>query len=203
MSSTISVSQALAELKLLRKRIQTATNKSTLIVLKKKRDLLDVGRFSTEAQASYQSYKDLLARYNAIKAAIVQSNASTTVSIAGTSYTVADAVERKKTIALEKDMLSKMQHQFEMVNHEYTTHASAENVRVERLIQTELGKDAKTNVEVITQLSETFLAQNKAEIVDPLNLAKEIAALNKSIEDFETKVDWVLSESNGKTTISV
>jgi hypothetical protein len=76
-------------------------------------------------------------------------------------------------------------------------------VRVERLIQTELGKDAKTNVEVITQLSETFLAQNKAEIVDPLNLAKEIAALNKAIEDFETKVDWVLSESNGKTTICV
>jgi len=205
MSTTnqISVSQALAELKLLRKRIENAIRQSNLIVLKKKRDLLDVPRFSTEAAASYQSYKDLLARYNAIKAAIVQSNASTVVSIAGVTYTVADAVERKKTIALEKDMLIRMQHQFEMVNQEHTNHVNAENVRVERLIQTELGKDAKTNVEVISQLSETFLAQNKAEIVDPLGLAKEIAALNKSIEDFETKVDWVLSESNGKTTISV
>jgi hypothetical protein len=47
------------------------------------------------------------------------------------------------------------------------------------------------------------LAQNKAEIVDPLNLVKEIASLNKAIEDFETKVDWVLSESNGKTTITL
>lgn len=205
MSTTnqISVSQALAELKLLRKRVENAIKQSNLIVLKKKRDLLDVGRFSTEAAASYQSYKDLLARYNAIKAAIVQSNASTSVSIAGITYTVADAVERKKTISLEKDMLRRMQHQFEMVNNDYVTHANAENVRVERLIQTELGKDAKTNVEVITQLSETFLAQNKAEIVDPLNLAKEIAALNKSIEEFETKVDWVLSESNGKTTINI
>ena len=203
MSSTISVSQALAELKLLRKRIQNTINQSSLIVLKKKRDLLDVGRFTTEAQASYQSYRDLLARYNAIKAAIVLSNASTKVIIAGTEYTVADAVERKKTIALEKDMLKKMQHQYEMVNHEHTSHVNAENVRVERLIQTELGKDSKTNVEVITQLSETFLAQNKAEIVDPLNLAKEIATLNKAIEDFETKVDWVLSESNGRTTITL
>ena len=205
MSTTnqISVSQALAELKLLRKRIENAIRQSNLIVLKKKRDLLDVGRFSTEAAASYQSYKDLLARYNTIKAAIVQSNASTSVSIAGVTYTVADAVERKKTITLEKDMLSRMQHQFEMVNQEYTNHANAENVRVERLIQTELGKDAKTNVEVITQLSETFLAQNKAEIVDPLNLVKEIASLNKAIEDFETTVDWVLSESNGKTTITL
>jgi len=201
--SQISVSQALAELKLLRKRILNTINQSSLIVLKKKRDLLDVNRFTVEAQASYQSYRDLLARYNAIKAAIVLSNASTKVSIAGTEYTVADAVERKKTIALEKDMLKKMQYQYEMVNHEHTSHVNAENVRVERLIQTELGKDSKTNVEVITQLSETFLAQNRAEIMDPLSLAKEIATLNKAIEDFETKVDWVLSESNGRTTIRV
>ena len=203
MSSGISISQALAELKLLRKRIQNTIQQSTLIVLKKKRDLLDVPRFTVEAQASYQSYKDLLARYNTIKAAIVQSNARTTVIIADVTYTVADAVERKKTIVLEKDMLTRMQHQYEMVQQEYKNHVTSENTRVERLIQTELGKDSKTNVEVIAQLSETFLAQNKADIVDPLGLAKEIAALNKSIEDFETKVDWVLSESNGKTTISV
>ena len=201
--SAISISQALAELKLLRKRIQTATSNSVFTVLKKKRDLLDVPRFTADAQASYQSYKDLLNRYNSIKAAIVLSNASTRVSIAGTEYTVADAVERKKTIEMEKNMLHQMQMQFDKVKNDYDSHTSSENARVERLIQTELGKDSKTNVEVITQLSETFLAQNRAEIVDPLNLAKEIAVLNKTIEDFETKVDWVLSESNGRTTICV
>ena len=201
--SGISVSQALAELKLLRKRIQNATKESVFTVVKKKRDLLDVAKFSVEASASYQSYKDLLARYNSIKAAIVFSNATTTVSIAGINYTVADAVERKKTIEMEKEMLKTMKHQFEMAKMEYERHVASENTRVERLIQTELGKESKTNVEVITQLSETFLAQNKAEIVDPLNLAKEIAALNKAIEDFETKVDWVLSESNGRTTITL
>jgi len=199
----ISVSQALAELKLLRKRIQNATKDSVFTVVKKKRDLLDVAKFSVEASASYQSYKDLLTRYNSIKAAIVFSNATTTVSIAGIEYTVADAVERKKTIEMEKEMLKTMKHQFEMTKMEYDRHVASENTRVERLIQTELGKESKTNVEVITQLSETFLAQNKAEIVDPLNLAKEIATLNKAIEDFETKVDWVLSESNGKTTITL
>lgn len=201
--SAISISQALAELKLLRKRIQTATSNSVFTTLKKKRDLLDVPRFTADAQASYQSYRDLLNRYNSIKAAIVLSNATTRVSIAGTEYTVADAVERKKTIEMEKNMLHLMQMQFDKVKNDYDSHTSSENARVERLIQTELGKDAKTNVEVITQLSETFLAQNRAEIVDPLNLAKEIAVLNKTIEDFETKVDWILSESNGRTTITV
>jgi hypothetical protein len=201
--SAISISQALAELKLLRKRIQTATSNSVFMTLKKKRDLLDVQRFTADAQASYQSYRDLLNRYNSIKAAIVLSNASTHVSIAGIEYTVADAVERKKTIVMEKNMLHQMQMQYDKVKNDYDSHTNAENIRVERLIQTELGKDSKTNVEVITQLSETFLAQNRAEIVDPLNLGKEIAALNKTIEDFETKVDWVLSESNGRTTIRI
>jgi len=201
--SAISISQALAELKLLRKRIQTATSNSVFTTLKKKRDLLDVPRFTADAQASYQSYRDLLNRYNSIKAAIVLSNATTLVSIAGTEYTVADAVERKKTIEMEKNMLHQMQMQYDKVKNDYDSHTSSENARVERLIQTELGKDSKTNVEVITQLSETFLAQNRAEIIDPLNLGKEIVALNKTIEDFETKVDWILSESNGRTTICV
>jgi hypothetical protein len=199
----ISVSQALAELKLLRKRIQNVTTHSVFTVLKKKRDLLDTTKFSSEALGSYRSYKDLLARYNAIKAAIVLSNATTMVSIDGVNYTVADAVERKKTIEMEKEMLKTMQLQYDMVHRDYDNHTATENARVERLIQTELGKDTKTNVEVIQQLSETFLAQNKAEIVDPLNLADKIRDLNKSIENFETKVDWVLSESNGKTTITL
>ena len=201
--SDISVSQALAELKLLRKRIQNVTTHSVFTVLKKKRDLLDTTKFSSEALGSYRSYKDLLARYNAIKAAIVLSNATTMVSIDGVNYTVADAVERKKTIEMEKEMLKTMQLQYDMVHRDYDNHTATENARVERLIQTELGKDTKTNVEVIQQLSETFLAQNKAEIVDPLNLADKIRDLNKSIENFETKVDWVLSESNGKTTITL
>jgi hypothetical protein len=56
---------------------------------------------------------------------------------------------------------------------------------------------------VITQLTETFLAQNKAEVLDPLNLETKISEMNRSIEEFETKVDWVLSESNGRTVLSL
>jgi len=146
---------------------------------------------------------DLLKRYKAIKSAIVLSNAATTVTIAGVAYTVADAVERKRAIEFEKEMLVTLQHQYEAVTKKYESHTAAEILRVERLLQSELSKDNKTNVEVIAQLTETFLNQNKAEILDPLDVKVLIARMTQSIEDFETKVDWVLSESNGRTMISV
>lgn len=204
MSTTVlSVTQALAELKLLRRRIDNALQGATFICLKKKRDLLDVARFSADATASYQSYQDLVSRYNRLKAAIVQSNAVTRVTIGDQTYTVADAVERKRNLQMEKDFLSTLQAQYQEAQEEMRAHQAQEQTRVERLLQVELGKDSKTNVETIQSLTETFLAQNKAEIVDPLNLAEKISALHRSIEEFETKVDWTLSESNGRTSIVV
>jgi hypothetical protein len=96
-----------------------------------------------------------------------------------------------------------MKQQFEQVKREHEAHTVSEQARVERLLQSELSKDSKTNVEVITQLTETFLSQNKAEVLDPLNLETKISEMNRSIEEFETKVDWVLSESNGRTVLSL
>lgn len=202
-TATLSVTQALAELKLLRRRIDNALEGATFICLKKKRDLLDVVRFSTDATASYQSYQDLVSRYNKMKAAIVQSNAITRVTIGDQTYTVADAVERKRSLQMEKTFLTTLQNQYQEVQEAMKTHQALEQTRVERLLQVELGKDSKTSVETIQSLTDMFLAQNKAEIVDPLHLADKISALHRSIEEFETKVDWTLSESNGRTMITL
>jgi hypothetical protein len=74
---------------------------------------------------------------------------------------------------------------------------------VERFFTTKLEKESKTNMEVVSQLTDTFLAQNRAEIVDPLGLVEQINKLERHIEYFETQVDWVLSESNGRTLITL
>jgi len=201
--SSISVTQALAEIKLTRSRMENALDQTFFIKLKKKRDMMDVARFSKEAVSSFQSYTDLVKRYNTLKSAVVQSNAVTTVNIAGNVYTVADAVERKRTVEFDKQLLTVLQTQYDKVKTEYEQHMITEQARVERLVTTELSKDNKTNVDVVNQLTETFLAQNRAEILDPLGLADQIRDLKRSIEEFETQVDWVLSESNGKTLIQI
>jgi hypothetical protein len=197
----ISVTQALSELKLLRKRIESVTDGAVFTTLKKANDMIDATKFSTQATASYQSFKDLVARYNGLKSAIVISNATTKVTIGGTEYSVAVAVERKRSIELEKGLLNVMRRQHTATKAEYERHQQMEQQRVERLLTTELAKDAKTNVEVVQQLTTTFLAQNKATVLDPLDLSEKIDALSKSIEEFETQVDYTLSESNGRTLI--
>ena len=199
----ISVTQALSELKLVRKRIDNVVDGVEFTRLKKANDMLDVTKFSSKATAAHQSFTDLLARYNSLKAAIVKSNATTQVTIAGATYTIAEAVERKRTIEFERDLLIRFQHQFTKVKEDFETHQLNEQARVDRLLTTELAKDAKTNVEVIQQLTATFLAQNKATIVDPLNLADLIRTMTESIENFETKVDYILSESNGRTMLAL
>ena len=58
-------------------------------------------------------------------------------------------------------------------------------------------------MDVITALTDTFMKNNKADLIDPLGLEAKIKELSEELDNFETNVDWVLSESNGRTTITV
>ena len=199
----MSVTQALAELKLLRRRIESALDGSKFVVMVTKKSMVDRGRFETQARGSMQSYRDLMDRYYKLKSAIVRSNAITEVVIAGRTYSMAEAVERKRSIDQERNLLRLMMDQYEEVTKTFERHREAEQARVDRMLAVELGKDSKTNIDVIKSLTETILAENRAEIVDPLNIGVQITETKKSIEEFETNVDWVLSECNGKTMISI
>jgi hypothetical protein len=199
----ISITQGLAELKLLKSRLDSAISSGQYVALKTKARPIDTVEFSRTAQGYYQSYSDLLSRYNRIKSAIVISNATTHVSIASKEYTVAEAIEHKRNLHMKKTMLSTLQTQLKTVNDSFARHTNDIQARAERLLEVELGKDSKTNVENSNQFVESFLKSNKAEIIDPLKLDTLIAELSKEISEFETTVDWVLSESNGRTKICV
>jgi hypothetical protein len=199
----MSITQALAELKLLRKRFEHVLQDAEFITTKTKRHPVDVETFAKDAKSSYQSYTDLLQRYNKLKSRIVISNANTSVVIAGKTYTVAEAVERKRSLIHEQQLLNVMYNQKTEAQHTFRKHQEQEMERIDKLLTTELGKDTKTSVDTVKNLAETLLAGNKAELIDPLVIDTKIRELKRSIEDFETNVDWVLSESNGKTMITM
>ncbi len=198
----MSISQALVELKLLKSRILKC-NSVSYVAVKTKTKTVDVTDFTKNAKASLQSYKDLLNRYNVIRSKVVVSNATTRVSVAGVEYTVAEAVERKRSIEMEKSMLGVLRSQFKSAAADIESHQKIQQERLDKLLLQELGKDSKTNVDVVDALTETFLKNNKAELIDPLGLQEVVTNMEKSIQDFESNVDWVLSESNGRTQITV
>jgi hypothetical protein len=200
----ISVTQGLAELKLLDKRINKELSYVFWAKVSTKNSRVDEVSLKKTAQAEYQSYMDLVKRRDTIKRAIVISNATTPVSI-GTKWsgTVAEAIEHKASLTYKKSLLDKIKRCMSTVDSEYASASEALERRLDSLLSSELGKDVKTNPETITALRQSFLETNKVEIVDPLDLHKMAKELGDEIDSFETNVDWVLSEANGKTLITV
>ena len=203
MAQTMSVTQALAELKLLDKRINKALDYVTWADVKTKAHPVDTERFAKTVRAQYQSFTDLVKRRDAIKRAVVTANATTRVKVGAWEGTVAEAIEYKTSIAYKKRLLDEMRSQMIRAREKFQEQQEAVDGRLEKLLHSELGKDVKTSPETITALTNSFRENNKVELVDPLDLTGCIVALEDEIEAFETNVDWVLSETNGKTMISV
>jgi hypothetical protein len=95
-----------------------------------------------------------------------------------------------------------MKEQLVSVRAQYESEQGQLTSRLERLLASELGKDVRTNPETITALTNTFRENNRVELVDPLDLATHVRVLEEEIDSFETNVDWVLSEANGRTMIA-
>ena len=201
---TMSITQALPELKLLDKRMNKIQyDVNSWVAVRHINGPVDVEKHRNYVEAAFQSYKDLAKRRDGIKKAIVLSNAVTRVKVGTWEGTVAEAIEYKNSIRYKQNLVDAMKDALTEKRQEYDRLKEQVDGRLERLLTSELGKDVKTNPETITALTNTFRENNKVELVDPLDLAKRVAEMEEEIDSFTTNVDWVLSESNGKTMIEV
>jgi hypothetical protein len=116
---------------------------------------------------------------------------------------VAEAIEHKSSILFKEHLLEEIKNQVTLVTTKMEKEQNNLTDRLDNLLSSEMGKDVRTNPDTINTLTTSFLENNKVTIVDPLNSKKLIADLEEEVESFKTNVDWVLSEINGKTLISV
>jgi hypothetical protein len=204
MTTQMSVTQGLAELKLLDKRLGKGLSDVVWVAVSTKTKRISEEELKKSTTSEYQSYMDLVKRRDTIKRAIVQSNALTPVTI-GKSWkgTVAEAIEHKSSLAYKKKLVEQMKQNMLSVEEEYKTAIDDIDCRLDRLLCSELGKDVKTNPETIASLTASFKETNKVVLLDPLGLKAKIKELEEEIDSFETNVDWMLSETNGKTLITV
>jgi hypothetical protein len=147
--------------------------------------------------------KDLIVRRNAIKSAVVASNAATLVTISGKNYTVASAIERKTSVELEKALLTRMVTQFAACTQTVDRANKQAQDRLDVLIQNTFGKDAKVSPDDVSALTKSFMQNNETVTADPIGLREACEVLNTEIENFLTEVDVKLSISNSTTLIEV
>ena len=207
---TMNVHQALAELKMMDKRIEKAIQARDWATSNKhsntKIDGVTVGEWVAEAKADYQKVMDLIRRRDALKRAVVNSNAVTKVLIAGVEYTVAEAIDKKNHGTQFLSMMARrLAHAYNtvkmVVDRENGTRLED---RADAFVKSLIGNtDTKGMTEEIKTRREDFIAAQTLDIIDPIGAVKEMERLEEEVSSFLTNVDAALSVSNAITQITV
>jgi hypothetical protein len=206
-TNRISITRALVELKTLDARINKLIKETTFIMCKTKKNNYNVqeNEFTKNVSSSYQSVNDLIKQRDRIKAQIVKSNANTSVKICEEVMTVAEAIERKKTIEYTKTLLNTLKQQRNQVTREAESHRERVQNKIDDNIRQIFSKDtnAKVDPNAIKVISDGMWENDPVTVYDPIKCDKTIEELERYVSTFESNIDFILSESNCTTLIEV
>ena len=205
----ITVTEALNELKLYDSKISKAITSATFCGAAKK-SVPTIGvqtkdDFRTNAQAKYQSVKDLIANRNELKSAIVASNAATEITVNGVVMTRAEGIERKNSIQYEKNLLNKMKLDYVAAMRLVESENKKVDAKIDEMLQAWVGKDSSKKIAKEDQeaLSKPYREANEFEFIDPLGIYEKMTALEADIDGFESNIDSTLVLSNATTFIEL
>jgi hypothetical protein len=202
----MSVHRGLAELKLLDSKIASALQRRFIVGNKQSNKTID-GRTLDEVRnaikGNFDSITALIENRKRIKDQLVKSNAVTVVTVANKSYTVAEAIERKNSVKYDENLLSMLKTQFSLEKNKVEKENSLLPSKLETYLASVLGEKGSRTAEDVKLHTKVFEDSNKWELIDPNNISTYIDTLENDIQEFETNVDYVLSESNATTFIDV
>jgi hypothetical protein len=206
----MNVHQALAELKTMEKRIKAAISGGEWVVANKHSNTkiggVTVKDWCDDVKSQHQKVMDLIRRRDAIKRAVVNSNAITPVEIAGVTYTVAEAIDKKNNgVEFLKEYARKLA----------TDHRTAK-LAADRANGPELDRRADEHVRIMLgntdmkgatgeaqRIRKEFIDAQTVELVDPIGVLGVIDKLDEEVSAFLTNVDAALSVSNALTHITI
>ena len=206
----MTIHKALAELKVIGDRIDKTISQGVYCKANKhsndKINGVSVEEFKAQIQGSWDKANDLIKRRNAIKRAVVLSNATTKVKIGDNEMTVAEAIEMKNSgMAYKRNLMNTMNHQFvSAIKTIDKENGETLNQKAENYVTGLFGsKESKTNNDELEKVRKEYINNNSFDLIDPIKVREKIDALEKEISDFETEIDSCLSVSNSLTIIEV
>ena len=208
----MTIHKALAELKTMDDRIAKAIRDTTYVLAVKhsaeKINGVKVTDFKENMKSGYQKVTDLIARRDAMKRAVVLSNATTKVTVGDKEYTVAEAIEMKNHgMEFRSALLYQMNSAYVTAQNELNRNGGeALEKKAEQYILAVINaqpKDSKMSVdsEAMKVMRQQYIENNTYDLVDPMGIAKVIESLDAEINEFNTEVDAALSVSNALTVI--
>lgn len=210
----MTVHKALAELKIIDDRINNAITSGTYVIANKHSNQkihgMTIDEFRTQMKADFQKVSDLIARRNAIKRAVVSSNAVTKVKVGDTEYTVAEAIEMKNHGMEFKDYFMRaISTQYVRAKNELDLNSGDPlEKRAEQYVLSVIQaqpKDSKMAVDsdAMKNLRAQYIKDNQYDIIDPIGVKDVIDGLDTEVSEFLTEVDAALSVSNAITVLDI
>ncbi len=210
----MTVHKALAELKIIDDRINKAITSGTYVVANKHSNQkihgMTIDEFKTQMQADFKKVSDLIARRNAIKRAVVASNAVTKVKVGDTEYTVAEAIEMKNHgMEFKEYFMRAISTQYVRAKNELDLNSGSPlEKRAEQYVLSVIQaqpKDSKMAVDsdAMKNLRAQYIKDNQYDIIDPIGVKNVIDGLDTEVSEFLTEVDAALSVSNAITVLDI
>lgn len=206
----ITITEALVKLKTLESRIEKGIRNLQTVGARRFSDtklsngVTEEKDFIERAKADYQSVSALIKLRSDIKSAIAESNANTKIAIAGKEYTVTQAIDKKNSIHLEQQLISKLKQDLSAgITTVQRLNIDAES-KANKNVEIMLGSDkAKNKTEESQTMYDAVYDKNKGVLVDPIGLETVITTKENDVEDFLNSVDTQLVISNSTTFIEV
>lgn len=203
----MTVHRALAELKTLDSRIQKEIVKTAFCFANKHSNTKVVGveieSYVNTMKNQYASIKSLINRRNAMKRAVVLSNAKTEVVINGQTYVVAEAIEMKNHgmdnfVLLRDAMMQDYNKAMEIINTQNGT--QLEN-KADVYVMGLYGSKEKVTGSEADATRKAYIDANTYDLVDPFKIQNCMKELQDKIDGFMSEIDAALSVSNAITEI--
>lgn len=206
-TKTMTIHEALAELKMLDNRIEDKIMSTNFIVANKvsnkKIGSKNIDEYIQKANEAYQSINDLLKYRFALRNAVSQSNASTKIIIGGVEYTVSQAIEMRKTgIVLKQDLLQTLQSQRDSAFNAVEKNNQRVDASADEYIKNVFANIDKASPDTLA-IRQTYIDNNKYDVVSMNNFDERFSTLFDEIQSFTSQVDSAISVSNALTTITI
>lgn len=205
---TMTLTKALVELKLLKKRINNKVQQLQVVVVKRggvlPAAINSEADFVRSTKAQWQSLNDLMSRRRKIKTALVVANAVTTVNIAGEQMTIAEAIERKALVSTDRIILSRLKYVLTQAQDKVDRQNRELDEQINQLLETSYGnRDSQLSKEDYERIARPFKEGNTSVLIDPLNCTALVNKMEEHVDAFESEVDVALSIANATTDISI
>lgn len=211
------ITQALDERQLLIKKIASKIESANFVDAKKRNEEKVYGarvledEFKKNAEASYQQITDLIERYQQIEAAIVASNAATSIDTSYGTFTVAAAISlrnRLRTAAsyemmFENNLELKMAEDYRRYLDVAEKKNKVLNETAENMRLSILGKEGLRKEEKPLEVVDEYVKENTFEIIDPLNVIQKIEESKLRRSSLLTELETQIKVSNATTFIEI